>query len=522
MIGSSLVRRAVGGPVGFRRLLERLGPTFIKFGQFLALRPDIIPQEYADELMSLLDRVEPFPWADARSILQQELGDLTQFFSSIDPEPLAAGSLAQVHAATTMDGSRVAIKILRPEIRERVLKDLRRVRLLARLLAWSHVEFVASTSEVVEELRTWLMQELDLTRELDNLRRLGELTKLSPTERVPRAYPRLSTARVLTTELLHGIPISEVLAYAREDPSRLQLLNLDADQLAANILQSTLRQIFEYRFFHADVHPGNLIALPGNVIGYVDFGLCASLDENVRAKQAQYLESVYNLDTERMFHALMELLVATPDADPEGLRRDFSAESSLWLGQAQDAGRGAGSSERRSPISHWLIGVLRAVSRNRFRVPTSLLAIYRTLLTSETIAYRLGSPVSLRQLGRSFFVSLQIRDAVGTLQAGNLKSVAISVLTLLRDAPGQLDQIASELSEGTFVVQTNVRMHPSLARTRDQRVRLVVTAIACVGIAFLLGEPTLAPSASPVFGRTLGLLLAFLYVYIFIQWRRLR
>src|ERR1051325_9766917 len=158
----TLTERLVGGPVGLRRLLERLGPTFIKIGQFLALRPDLITKEYSDELLKLLDDVEPFPWEEARAIIEQDLGDPATLFRSINPRATAAGSVAQIHIAELPEGKRVAVKVLRPGITERVRVDLRRARVLARLLRLAHVDLIASPNEVVKELESWLFRELDL------------------------------------------------------------------------------------------------------------------------------------------------------------------------------------------------------------------------------------------------------------------------------------------------------------------------------------------------------------------------
>ena len=201
----SLSGRLVGGPVGFRTLLERMGPTYIKVGQFLALRPDLVPQAYCDELMHLLDRVPSFPWEVAREILHEDLGrDPLETFASIDPEPAAAGSLAQVHKGALKDGTVVAIKIQRPGIRDRVLHDLAQARRLARVLHYARVTFIASPQELVDELRQWMFEELDIERELANVSRLRELAKHSRIEFLPRPYAHLSSKRILLPAMLTG------------------------------------------------------------------------------------------------------------------------------------------------------------------------------------------------------------------------------------------------------------------------------------------------------------------------------
>ena len=272
----TLTERLIGGPEGLRRLLERLGPTFIKLGQFLALRPDLIPREYTDELLRLLDDVEPFAWTDAVTIIEQDLGDPTKLFRSINPRPIAAGSIAQVHLAELFDGTRVAIKILRPGIADRVRVDLRRARVIARLLRLAKVDLISSPRELVAELESWLLREIDLRNELNHITRLRRLTRKSTTEVIPKAYPEFSSSRVLTTEYIQGIPLIEILRALSSGEREISRRgwDIDTEALAKNLLEATLRQMFRYRFFHADVHPGNLFALPNNTIGYVYFGLC--------------------------------------------------------------------------------------------------------------------------------------------------------------------------------------------------------------------------------------------------------
>ncbi|HEX8054619.1 MAG TPA: AarF/UbiB family protein, partial [Thermoleophilaceae bacterium] len=214
----------MAGPERLRELLERLGPTFVKVGQYLALRPDLIPQEYCDELLRLLDRVPPFPWEEARAIIEDELGEIGHAFAEIDAKPLAAGSLSQAHRARLHGGGEVVVKVQRPGVREAVRRDLGRARTIARVLELARVPLVVEPRELVTELRAWMLQELDLERELANMQKLRELAADSEIMRIPRAYPDLSGKRVLTAEYIHGMPLSTLLGSlrtGREDPGSL-------------------------------------------------------------------------------------------------------------------------------------------------------------------------------------------------------------------------------------------------------------------------------------------------------------
>jgi ubiquinone biosynthesis protein len=517
MSRGSVFSLVAGDPAAFRRRLESFGPSFIKIGQLLALRPDLIPQEYCDELMQLTDSVSPFPWPEASRIIEEELGDPALLFREIDPVPVGSGSLAQVYAATTLAGQSVAIKILRPGIQERVPRDLRRTRLFVLLARLSGLDIV-SARELVAELADAIMQEIDLTREAANMRRLRDLSIASSTERIPRVYPELSTSRVLTAELLAGVPLSRIL---RATPAERKAWNVDSDRLAVHLLLSTLQQIFRYQFFHGDIHPGNLRVLPDQVLGYVDFGLCMFMDDGLRRGQIRYLEAIYSRNVEAVFKGLLEVLIETPESDPDGLHRDLIVAGGDWQ-DLELLSETRGPAAAHSPVAEGLVSVLRAVRRNHFRVPPDLLGMYRTLLTAETIAWRLGSSTNLLVVGREFFTALKVHEALGVMDPSAARASALNVLNLMRDAPGEVNQILSELSRGAFHVNVQLSENARLRRSRDRRIQLVAVAAATIGVAFLMGEEVM-PAVGPVPGSyLLGVLLLVLYLRAFFLWRGMR
>lgn len=522
----SLADRLVKGPVGFRRALERLGPTFIKMGQFLALRPDLIPQDYCDELLKLLDRVDPFPWPEARSILQEEFGtDPSNLFVYIDPNPVASGSLAQTHLARLGDGTELALKILRPGIADRVKIDLVRARRLARILEASGISFITSPSEVTEEITEWMMQEIDFVHELSNVARLHRLTQGSRIEKVPRPYPTLCSARVLAMEYIRGIPFSNLISWLRvaEGTERIQALGIDCDHLSANLLEAVLGQVFRYKFFHADLHPGNLLALPGNVIGFVDFGLCDALDETVRERQVRYLTAVYNRDIDGMFQAISEVLIPSETTDMDAFRTDFFAETQAYLSRTDPSFVGTQPPSERSPIAEWMIHVVRSAQRNHLRLPPSILTMYRALLTTETVARQLGGKASLRAVGRSFFKRLRLEELVSSFGVERMESFLLTMTALCQDSPRQLQQILSDVAAGRMKVTINVEETPRVRRLRNRRTRMLATAILTVAVATLFAT-TRSLTVFKAFSLTwpLGVLLGLLFAAVFWQWSRLR
>jgi ubiquinone biosynthesis protein len=509
-------------PVGLREFLERRGPTFIKIGQFLALRPDIIAQEYCDELMRLFERVPAFGWSDAHRIIREDLGaEPADLFAYIDTRPLATGSLAQTYLARLNDGTEVAVKVLRPSVERRVARDLRHARRLAGLLELSGATLILSPREVVEELASWLMQELDLENELTNIRRMRRLVAGSPFQLVPRPYPRLSGKRVLTTRFVRGTHVIDLLlprdANGRQLTVPADESGVDRDVLAERLILACLTQIFRYRFFHADLHPGNLIALPRGRIAFVDFGLCEELDDTVRRRQMRYLAALYSGNNENVFRSLLEILVPSERADPEGLRRDFFAAV-----RARQERRGTGpGSDGASPVAAYMIAIMRAARRHGYAVPIRILAMYRALLTAESVAAKLGSSVDLQSVGRNFVERLQSEETLRVLDLDNLRPALLNYFSLWRDAPGQISQILSDLADNRLVLKVSETESPDLKQDRHRRTRAIVTSITAVSVAVLIAYTAGADGSGWLTWGLVGLLL-LLYLATYLDYRKLK
>jgi ubiquinone biosynthesis protein len=503
-------------------MLQRLGPVFVKIGQFLALRPDLVPQEYCNELLKLVDRVPPVAWASIREIAMEDLrADLDEVFEWINPTPLAAASLAQVHIARTKDGSEVAVKIQRPGIREQVENDLKRLSWLFKLLRISGVTSVISLGEAQEELRRWLHEELNFELELRNLTRMYELNAESQHSVVPRPYPELSGKRIVTAGYLHGVPFSELLRLIREgEAERIEALGFERDVLAENLLNTVLTQIFKHNCFHADTHPGNLVALPSNIIGFVDFGLVEQVNETVREGQRQFLSAVYSGSIEGMHQALVNILITRENSDLDSFRSDFFEGSRVWMRERESVADIP--PEESTPIARYMVSVIRSARRNRLELPTEVLSMYRTLLTAESVAHQLGGTEDLRSVGRHFFIELQVEDALGTLMPEQMQALSIDLLTLLRESPGNLNRIISDLAEGRQVFHLRTSDSNTDRRAANHRARLLSLAVISVGLAVLMVGASNIPflNGLPVKGSLLVLLVAA-YIWMAVLWSRL-
>jgi ubiquinone biosynthesis protein len=510
------------GPQRVRRMLEHLGPTFIKLGQFLALRPDLVAQEYCDEFLKLTDQVAPLPFPIIRRVIEADLGrSLESHFVSFNPRPLAAASLAQVHVARTRGDAVVAVKVQREDICKAVNRDLQRARILAWILELTRNTAIVSPHEVVDELGRWMNDELDMKRELRNLARMHRLASEQRNMLVPRPHLELSAGRVLTAEYLPGVPLTELLRYARSKrPERIEALGFDRSKLAANLLEAVLTQIFRFEFFHADTHPGNLLAMPDNVIGFVDFGLTEELDPSFRQGMIRYLTSVYSSDLEGMFRGLTDLLIPGGDSDPNQFRADFYEQSRRWRRERSETRRGVVGQD--SPTSRYLVGVLRVARENHYSVPRGILSLYRALLTAETLASQLGGDVDLAEVGSRVFQEVQIETLIGAFRPENLPTALLEALQLARDGPGQLRQMLNDLVDGRFVLSVRTEESGKDRLEANARARLVAAALMVVALSLLLmaGNGAVLPPRLHL-NVVLWAILILDWIYVLILWRRL-
>lgn len=505
-----------------RRLVEfiqSLGPTFIKIGQYLALRPDLISQSYADEFLRLTDDVPSFSFAEGRAIVEAELGPLESRFAWFSQQPTAAGSLAQVHRARTLDGVEVAVKILRPGIEAQVARDLARLRPLARLLELSGAVKILSVKELVAEFEVWMKSELDLRNEYENLQRMYLLARHQRDMFVPKPVPELCSQRVLTAEYFHGVPFSHLLRELRKGrESALRQFGLDADVLAERLLYATLVQVFRFQFFHADTHPGNLIALSDNRVGFVDFGLTATLHSTFQRGLMRYLSAIFADDTDEMYQGLLELLEPSTHTNLEAFRADFESAASEWThSRRQKRERGP-----ESPIRRYLIAVVTAARTHGLKIPTGVLSMYRSLLTTETVAAQLGSSADLASVGRKFFTELQWEQALRIAEPQEVQATVLRAIEASRDVPNALVHIVEDLANGRFRLQVVSKEAAEAQQRSNDRARLIALAAASIGVSVLAvgASSWLLFGVIPVF-YLFGVPLIGIYLWMVLLWRRL-
>ena len=297
--------------VRLRKALEALGPIFVKFGQVLSTRRDLLPTDFADELAKLQDRVPPFPGAQAVAEIERQLGRrIDEIFASYDPVPVASASIAQVHFATLFDGREVAVKVLRPNMKTVIEHDISLLDTFAALVErlWSDGKRL-KPREVVAEFAKHLHDELDLMREAANCSQLRRNFEGSPLLRVPEVHWDYCATSVMTMERMRGTPVSNIDA--------LRSQGVDLQKLSAAGVEIFFTQVFRDGFFHADMHPGNIFVTPEGQYIALDFGIMATLNDGDKNYLAQNFLAFFKRDYKRVAMAHIEAGWAPADTRPD-------------------------------------------------------------------------------------------------------------------------------------------------------------------------------------------------------------
>lgn len=356
-----------------RLVCEDLGPTFVKLGQLLSTRPDLLPESYISELSKLRDDVRPFSYLEAETILVEEYGrPLSEIFRSIEEAPVASASISQVHRAVLRDGRTVALKIRRPGIEKTVAADLDILRNLSQV-AERRLPFLAPYHPVTlaQEFERTLRRELDFSIERQTMERCRAQFGRARYAHVPEIYPELCTGRVIGMEFIGGVSV--------DDLDGLRAMNVDPRKVAVRGARLLLTQIFRHGFFHADPHPGNLRVLPGGVIAPLDYGMFGRIDARTRERIAELMLGLVGQDTERVLRALDALEIRGDGVDPRALSRDVgdlvAAYSDLTLDTID--------------LSRLLRELIALIRTHHLRIPPDLVLLIRSLVTIESVGRRL-------------------------------------------------------------------------------------------------------------------------------------
>jgi ubiquinone biosynthesis protein len=469
--------------------LEALGPTFVKLGQLLATRSDLLPAEQIESLSRLQDDVAPVPFDEIRDVVETELGArISNVYGSFEEEPLASASLGQVHRATLRDGRELAVKVQRPGIREIVVRDLEVLESFASLLD-DHTDVGERYrfTDIVAQFERSLLRELDYRREavsLDELR--GNLQGFDLLT-VPETVPDLVTPRVLTMERMEGTKVTQL--------SGVRRLDIDGEALIDQLFQAYLRQMFTDGFVHADPHPGNVLLTADGRLALIDVGMVVRLESSTRERLLRLVLGVADGKGDEVADVALELGQPTSFFDEERFRRDVSA----LVGSYHDL----------PPESTAVGGILSEMTRisgqDGVRPPPELTLLARTLMALDQVARELAPNFEVDQLVRRHASEVMSRSILRQLTPASLLRGVLDTKELVESLPARVNAITSSLADGSLRVRVDIvdaeQMISALKRLGNRVTAGLVLAALIVGAALMarvetqttvLGYPALA------------------------------
>jgi ubiquinone biosynthesis protein len=480
----------VGENARIRMLLEELGTTFVKLGQLLSTREDLVGREMADELSKLQDRMRPFPSEQARREVEEQLGrKVGDVFSGFEDAPIASASIAQVHRATLKDGTAVVVKVQRPGIEETVREDMRIMRYLAGMLD----KYVAEARQwnprlIVDEFERSIMKELDFQREAKSAIRMRENFAGDRGVHVPRVYEGLSTRRMLVMEEARGVPLSEVI--------RSKSKKYDKTLIAKRGAGAFFKMLLVDGFYHADLHPGNILVMKGNVVCFLDFGRVGSIDREMAMSMLRLVSFALDDDPVGLVKQLSRMGMVNDSVDMEVFSEDMADLLDMYYTKRlQDVQMG-----------HLLHGLMSVTDKYRVRSPRAFTELSRALFILEGVGTALDPKFNAFSEFAPYAKQASALSLSPKRLSGIVKENYLEIEYMVRTFPGALRKIMGKLEAGELKVEL---VHTNLASFADDLDRMSNKLTLALVLSAMVVGSALIVASSPTVGK-IGFAISFL------------
>ncbi len=438
-----------------RKSIEELGPTFVKLGQLLSTRSDLLPEDFIIEFTKLQDNVQPLPFSVVKGAIEGELHDsIENLYQEFSSEPLAAASIGQVHSAILKSGEKVVVKIQRPEIESVIENDISLLAFLAGLLEKYVPESrIASPRIVVDEFFRTLSLELNYVVEANNMAKMAHNLAVFPQIVIPKVYKSLSTERILTLERLEGVRVNDLKALDEAHVDRKMVVSVGSRAFFKSIMIDGL--------FHGDLHGGNLFILPGNRLGIIDFGIVGRLSARSRDQLAAMVMALMSEDYETLCYYYAELGAAEASIDLEGFQREVRNTLSPYMGLSLED----------MNLGRILIESTRIATKYNIKVPGDWMLVFKAIVTIEGMGRTLDPHFDLMSAGKELIGDLVKNQYSLPRVTKDLLWIAKDVGALLQVLPRQLRSMFRKFNSNDFAFEIKVPELESVRRQLDTNSR---------------------------------------------------
>ncbi|MGJ7028939.1 putative protein kinase UbiB [Methanothermobacter wolfeii] len=498
--------------VRLRLVLEELGTTFIKLGQVLSTRADLVGKELADELSKLQDEAPPFPFRDVKAVIESELGEpLEDVFAEFDEEPLASASIGQVHRARLRSGDVVAVKVQRPGITGTIKSDIIIMKYLAKL-ADDRIPSLRyyNLPGIVSEFERAIRKELDYHQEANNAERFRSLFRDDDTVYAPYVYREYSTGKVLTMEYVEGVKLTDIL-----DSD----IKFNARTIAERGARCYFRQIFIHGFFHADPHPGNILVQRGNVLCFLDFGMMGHLDASFRKNLAELFILLMNYDVNGIVNQLRYMNILTEETDPDEIRYDIM--------DLLDRYYGADIRKVGELLTEFTMPEM--IMKHGIRIPRDFVLLARVMSMAEDLGERLDPRFNGLEVAWEMTHEL-IRQRLNPMRVlDSAPTTLIEMDHIINDLPQSIIRTVQRLEEGKIRMELEHKNLDEISKriersTNRISLALLVSALIIGSSLVVLPNEALILQKFPylgLFGFAVSFLIALALIVSIIKARRI-
>ncbi|MCD6193817.1 MAG: AarF/ABC1/UbiB kinase family protein [Candidatus Aminicenantes bacterium] len=497
-LGKGLIRKtpSLRREERVRKVFEELGPTFIKLGQILSLRPDIVPLKIADELRKLQDEVPPFSSEEAVKIVEEEMGkEVKEIFSYFSMEPMAAASIAQVHRAKTFSGEEVVVKIKRPNIEKMIALDLDILFHLAKIAEQRIEELkLYNPIQILEEVSSTLQKEINFYNEGRNIDRFRRNFEADSSVYIPKVHWELSGERILTMEFIDGVKCSDL--------KKIEEKGLDRKKIAYNGAQLILKQVFDHGFFHADPHPGNLYVLEGNVIAPLDFGIVGRLSDEMREALEDILLAVIKKDVNKILRVFYQIGVISDEFDSQRLKADtfefLDRYYKVPLNQLD--------------VPSIINEMFELTRKHKIRFPADFTLLLKSLATVEGVGRMLNPEFNMIEIALPYGRKIIKKRRSIERQAKFMSALIEDYREMIRNFPSDFVDILRKIKKGEAKVKLEHKNLEKLVSSLERTAKFI--SIALIIAALMISSSLLVQIKSKILYHFLGM-GGFIVAFIF-------